>query len=76
MALIMEILLQIVFSLEECELIKEWLNHKWNIEVTVQSFNHNIYIRECSRFDFENLIFPYIVPSMYYKLKYIAKFVA
>jgi len=63
------------FSLEECELLKEWLDNKWNIESTVQSSNHNIHIRECSRFDFESLIFPYIVPSMYYKLKYKAKLV-
>ena len=32
---------------------------------------YTIYIKEHSRKYFEGLIFPYMVPSMYYKLKYL-----
>jgi len=60
------------FSIEECELLVDWLLNKWNIKASLQKnkTNYVIYIRTGSRYDFENLIFPYIIPSMYYKLKY------
>lgn len=33
--------------------------------------NKNIHISNKSRLDFERLIFPYVLPSMYYKLKFL-----
>lgn len=61
------------FSLAENELLCTWLVEKWGINCTIQ---HNlnqfqIYIKSESRLKFEKLIFPYMLPSMYYKLKYI-----
>lgn len=61
------------FSLEENELLCTWLIEKWGINCTIQ---HNlnqfqIYIKSESRLKFEQIIFPYMLPSMYYKLKYL-----
>jgi hypothetical protein len=61
------------FSLKENELLCMWLIKKWGINCTIQ---HNlnqfqIYIKSESRLKFEKLIFPYMLPSMYYKLKYL-----
>lgn len=61
------------FSLQENELLCTWLMEKWRINCTIQ---HNlnqfqIYIKSESRLKFEKLIFPYMLPSMYYKLKYL-----
>lgn len=61
------------FSLPENELLCTWLAEKWGINCTIQ---HNlnqfqIYIKSESRLKFEKLIFPYMLPSMYYKLKYL-----
>lgn len=61
------------FSLEENKLLCTWLVEKWGIDCTIQ---HNlnqfqIYIKSNSRLKFEKLIFPYILSSMYYKLKYV-----
>lgn len=62
------------FSYEECTLIKEWFLEKYNIETTIQNqklksgIQHLIYIRACSRADFYDLVSPYIIPSMEYKL--------
>lgn len=60
------------FSYEECILIKEWFKEKWGIECTLQANNSNfvIYISSKSRDLFDNLIKPYIIPSMNYKLKH------
>ena len=61
------------FSLEEVELLINWLKTKWNIISTKQKNKENyvLHISQKSRLDFERLIFPYIVPSMYYKLKFL-----
>lgn len=59
------------FLLEEHTLIKEWLYTKWNLVSTIQEKSKNIYISNKSRLDFERLIFPYVLPSMYYKLKFL-----
>lgn len=61
------------FSLSENELLCTWLAEKWGINCTIQ---HNLnqfqlYIKSESRLKFEKLIFPYMLPSMYYKLKYL-----
>ncbi len=61
------------FSLQENELLCTWLMEKWGINCTIQ---HNlnqfqIYIKSESRLKFEKSIFPYMLPSMYYKLKYL-----
>lgn len=61
------------FSESENDLIIEWMEEKWNILCTKQKEldKFKIHISEKSRLNFEKLIFPYIIPSMYYKLKYI-----
>lgn len=61
------------FSLEEVELLINWLKTKWNIISTKQKNKENyvLHISQKSRLDFERLIFPYIIPSMYYKLKFL-----
>ena len=61
------------FSLQEVELLIDWLKTKWNIISTKQKnrANYVLHISQKSRLDFERLIFPYIVPSMYYKLKFL-----
>lgn len=61
------------FSLEEVELLIDWLKAKWNIISTKQKNKENyvLHISQKSRLDFERLIFPYIIPSMYYKLKFL-----
>ena len=61
------------FSLEEVELLIDWLKTKWDIISTKQKNKENyvLHISQKSRLDFERLIFPYIVRSMYYKLKFL-----
>lgn len=61
------------FSEEEVDLLINWLLNNWNIKCTKQKNKQNfvIHISEKSRFDFEKLIFPYMVKSMYYKLHYL-----
>lgn len=61
------------FSLEEMELLINWLKTKWNILSTKQKNKESyvLHISQKSRLDFERLIFPYIIPSMYYKLKFL-----
>lgn len=61
------------FSLEEVELLIDWLKAKWNIISTKQKNKENyvLHISQKSRLDFEHLIFPYMIPSMYYKLKFL-----
>lgn len=61
------------FSEKEHELIINWMQEKWNISCTrhKNSNQFNLYISQKSRLDFERLIFPYILPSMYYKLKFL-----
>lgn len=61
------------FSECEVELMINWFKEKWNIECTKQHNLDNfvLHISQKSRLDFERLIFPYILPSMYYKLKFL-----
>ena len=64
------------FTYEEVQLLSNWLTNKWNINNTIQThLNKNkeyytIYITMYSRKSFEQLIIPYVIPSMYYKLKF------
>ena len=59
------------FSEQEVDLLITWLYHKWNIVCTKQKQlnSFTIYITQESRARFEELILPYVVPSMYYKLQ-------
>ena len=61
------------FSENEVDLIIKWLNNKWKIKVSkrCQYNKFIIYLPKESRLDFERLIFPYVLPSMYYKLKFL-----
>lgn len=64
------------FSIEEHRIVIEWLKEKWNIIATIQkqpNNQHIIHISSKSRKHFEELIFPYMIPSMYYKLKYLSE---
>lgn len=61
------------FSEEENNLLLNWMLNKWNIKCSIQHEKKylKLYILSESRLDFERLIFPYMVPSMYYKLKFL-----
>ena len=61
------------FSEQEVDLLISWMNEKWNIKCNKQHQLNNfiIYFPQESRYDFEQLIFPYMIPSMYYKLKFL-----
>lgn len=61
------------FSEAEVELLIEWMKNKWNIICTININNDSYVLRisQKSRLDFERLIFPYMIPSMYYKLKFL-----
>lgn len=61
------------FSEQEVNLLMYWLKNKWGIESRKwnQEEHFVINIPKESRLDFERLIFPYIIPSMYYKLKFL-----
>lgn len=66
------------FSEQEIDLLINWMLSKWNIECTKQknqqqTLQYIIYIKQSSRKHFEELIFPYIIPSMYYKLKFLSQ---
>lgn len=63
------------FSEAEVDLLIKWMKEKWNIVCTKQQNVQNtiqyvIHISSHSRYNFEKLIFPFVIPSMYYKLKY------
>lgn len=61
------------FSKTECELLQQWLFCKWNISTSIQ-FNkaqYVLHINKSSRYHFEQLIFPYMIESMYYKLQHL-----
>lgn len=61
------------FTESEVNLLQTWLKEKWNI-TTVKQKSKTYFILKItkeSRLDFDKLIFPYIIPSMQYKLKYI-----
>lgn len=63
------------FSREECLLIIDWFKEKWNIDCTLHTTHTNnheqylVYILSKSRPIFYNLVIPYFIPSMTYKLK-------
>ena len=64
------------FTEEEVDLLIKWMNEKWNIHCTKQQnkqhiFQYVLHIKQESRKHFEELIFPYIIPNMYYKLKFL-----
>lgn len=64
------------FSEQEVDLLIKWLKNQWNIDCTKEinkqsTIQYIIHIKANSRKRFEELIFPYMVPSMYYKLKYL-----
>ena len=62
------------FSLEECNLIVKWFAEKWGIKCTIQKSTNNghlqylVYISTKSRPIFYNLVKPYFIPGMLYKL--------
>ena len=61
------------FTEQGIDLLIIWMKEKWNIDCSKQKnlSNFVIYLKESTRLDFERLIFPYMVPSMYYKLKFL-----
>lgn len=61
------------FSESEVDLLIDWLYDKWNIFCTKQKNLNNfvIHISKKYRLAFEKLIFPYVIPEMYYKLIYL-----
>lgn len=61
------------FSEQEVDLLISWMKEKWNIKCNKQQQLNNfiIYFPQESRYDFEQLIFPYMIPSMYYKFKFL-----
>lgn len=61
------------FKEQEVDLLINWLYNRWNINSTKQHqlSNFVLYISQKSRLEFEKLIFPYVLPSMYYKLKFV-----
>ena len=65
------------FSEKEVDLLIDWMKNKWNILCTKQKNLKNfvLHISAKSRLNFEKLIFPYVVPSIYYKLEYITTLV-
>lgn len=59
------------FTEEECELVRTWLEETYNIKTTLHKTANNqhvIYIKSESRPTFYNLVSPYFIPSMMYKL--------
>lgn len=62
------------FTYEECSLIIDWFMKKWGISCTLHKSVNNghlqylTYIKKGSRTIFYNLVIPYIIPSMLYKL--------
>ena len=61
------------FSYKECCLLQNWLLNKWDISVSIQQQKdqYTLHIDKFDRFKFEKLIYPHMVPSMYYKLKHL-----
>lgn len=62
------------FSKEECLLIIDWFKEKWGIICTLHITHNNneqylVYITKESRPVFYNLVIPYFIPSMTYKLE-------
>lgn len=55
------------FSNESLQLFQEFLFNKWKIEASIHK-NKSLYIKANSRKIFINLIRPYIIPTMMYKI--------
>lgn len=55
------------FSKKDIQIFRDFLLNKWGIETNVHS-NNTIYIKRSSKSIFENLILPYIHPTMMYKI--------
>lgn len=61
------------FTETEVDLLQTWLKEKWNI-ITNKQKSKNYFVLKItkeSRLKFDKLVFPYIIPSMQYKLRYI-----
>lgn len=56
------------FSIEDLLIIKSVFKDKFNINCNIRK-DHTIYIPSNSKFTFRNLIKPYIIPSMEYKIE-------
>lgn len=56
------------FTRQEVEFLRTILKDKFNIENTYQKFDNIIYIKSCSVNTLDNLIKPYTIDSMQYKL--------
>lgn len=59
------------FTLDECETIQRWLKEVYNVDTTLQKAPNEqyvVYIKSSSRRTFYNIVIPYIIPSMLYKL--------
>lgn len=61
------------FSLEECKLLQNMLLNKFGIYTSLhkQNCNYVIYLLSRSRKNFDDLVRPYFVDSMKYKLRYL-----
>lgn len=58
------------FSMEDLVLFTNFLYEKWNIKTTITKRNQ-IYILTESKHIFKDLIEPYIIPSMMYKISHV-----
>lgn len=60
------------YTLDECKLVQKWLFDKYKIKTTLQKVTNKeqylIYIKVCSRKLFYNIVYPYFIPSMLYKI--------
>lgn len=58
------------YSKEEVTQLQKMLLHKFNIHcsVIIRGGCHRLRVKQCSYQNFINLIYPYLLPSMYYKI--------
>ena len=66
------------FTYDEIILLKNWMLEVFDIRTTIQKQRKQftLYIIASDRLKFEKMIFPYVVPSMYYKLIHLDKLLA
>ena len=66
------------FGEQGTDLLINWMLDEWNIKCTKQreASHVKLYIKSESRYEFEKMIFPYMIPSMYYKLKFKDQLIA
>lgn len=55
------------FNIEELQQFQEFLKNKFNLETSLHK-DHVLYIKACSRDTFTELVSPYIIPCLQYKL--------